>query len=83
MASAEIDGDKFGLTTQGTMSSACIALHIFLTLSPSWPVVTEASVQALADEFTAQSIFEGVSSDFTVFPSNITNTNAAPTAWQS
>lgn len=27
--SAEIDGDKFGITMLGTMSSVCVALHIF------------------------------------------------------
>lgn len=27
-ASAEIDGDKFGITMLGTMSPVCIALHI-------------------------------------------------------
>jgi hypothetical protein len=26
---AEIDGDKFGITMLGTMSSVCTALHIF------------------------------------------------------
>lgn len=28
-ANAEIDGDKFGITMPGTMSSICVALHIF------------------------------------------------------
>lgn len=41
-AGAEIDGDKFGITMLGTMSSICVALHLFLKRSQiSCPVVIE------------------------------------------
>lgn len=66
-ASAEIDGDKFGITMPGTMSPFALHFIFFKALSISSPGVVERRLgsHSFTDSFIAQTALEGFSSSST------------------